>query len=97
VDCSGFIQNCWYQTATKYNDTGLTQFCVDRPSSTNMLLADMYRRPNRHVRLFNYYDGSYTGAYVYESATPDNSSRVWMRYYSLGDLSGYERWRWRGY
>lgn len=72
VDCSGFIQNCWEQTATKYNDTGLTQFCTGTVGATQLYQADMWRLPNRHARLHDQYNGNVTGAYVYEAAAETN-------------------------
>jgi hypothetical protein len=97
VDCSGFVQNCWWHTAQKYSDAQLVDFfCTPSfdPGERGMLQGDVYDWRTHHIRMFHSYTS--TGAYVYESAVA-NQDRVWWRHYSWTDLSqggNYTRHRW---
>lgn len=92
TDCSGYIQNCWSDTATKMNDTDLYNRYIWQagPSSQGATLGDgdMWRIAGVHVRMHHYYPVSGTGDYMYESSL-DWGQATYHEFRPWADYSSY--------
>ncbi len=80
VDCSGYLQQCWGLSSTRYIDTGLVDnFCTQITDWYALQPGDAIDLYNQHIAM-NHYNVS-GGCYVYEAVGDDG--RVLYHYYDF--------------